>query len=126
MGRAAECVYSPRMDLRRDSQSELAAGGVGERVDGSDVVVVQGGQVAVSGLRGDPVDRGAAEGGSRGVAGAQRVPADSEVAESRGGSAVADQVADRAGPDALARDLGVAGTRVNSGPGPAGRMSSQA
>lgn len=42
----------------------------------SDVVVVEGGQVAVSGLGGDPVDRGILDGGGGGVPGAQGVATD--------------------------------------------------
>jgi hypothetical protein len=41
------------------SESEVAAGRIGQRFRGSDVVVEEGAEVAVSGLGGDPVDRGA-------------------------------------------------------------------
>jgi hypothetical protein len=54
-------------------------------------VIEQGGQVTMSGLRGDPVDRGAVDGRGGGVSGAQCVAADPEVAEARRGGSVADE-----------------------------------
>jgi hypothetical protein len=56
-------------------------------------VVEERGQVAVPGLGGDPIDRGAVDGGGGGMPGAQRVATDPEAAESGCGSAVADEVA---------------------------------
>jgi hypothetical protein len=87
---------------------------------GSDVVVEQGGQVAVSGLGGDPVDRGALDGRGGGVAGAQRAAAESKVAETGRGGAVAAKVADRTAPDALARDRAGRWQAGEQRPGPGG------
>lgn len=86
------------------SESQVAAGGGRERLGGPDVVVEQGGQVAVSGLGSDPVDHGAVDRRGGGVAGAQRLVAKGEVAETGRGGAVADEVADRTAPVPLARD----------------------
>jgi hypothetical protein len=67
-------------------------------------VVEQGGQVAVSGLGGDPVDRSSVGGGRGRVPGAQRMAADAEGAESGRGGAVTDEVTDGALPDTVPTD----------------------
>lgn len=53
-------LYAP---LAGPSKTEVAARGGRKRFGGSDVVVEERAEVAVAGLRGDPVHRGAVEGG---------------------------------------------------------------
>jgi hypothetical protein len=55
------------------SQSKVTAGGGRHRLGGSDVVIKQCAEVAMPGLRGDAVDRGAEDGCGRGVSGSERV-----------------------------------------------------
>ena len=69
---------------------------------------------------GDAVDRGAVDGRGGGVAGAQRVAADAEVADTGRGGAVADKVADRTAPDAVARDRAGRWHAGEQRPGPGG------
>jgi NAD(P)-dependent dehydrogenase (short-subunit alcohol dehydrogenase family) len=85
------------------SESEVAAGRMGQRFRGSDVVVEEGAEVTVSGLGGDPVDRGAVDGGSGGVASPERVAGDRDAVEAGLDGACLHEPAHRPGPDAFAR-----------------------
>ena len=61
-------------------------------------MVQQGAEVAVAGLGGDPVDRGAVDGGGGGVAGTKRVAGDRDALEACLDGAYLNESADRSGP----------------------------
>ena len=61
-------------------------------------MVQQGAEVAVAGLGGDPVDRGAVDGGGGGVAGTKRVASDRDAFKACLDGACLDESADRSGP----------------------------
>ena len=96
--------HTPADGLAGPSKTEVAARGGRERFGGSDVVVEEGAEVAVAGLAGDPVDRGAVEGAYGGMAGAGRVPSDWDAVEPGGDGACLDEPADRSGPDTFGGD----------------------
>jgi hypothetical protein len=66
----ARAERAPDSLLTSGSQPEVAAGGGGQGFEWSDIAVDEDGDVVVSGLGGDPVQRDSGQGRGGGVAGA--------------------------------------------------------
>lgn len=90
------------------SESEVAAGGGGQGVEGPEVAVEQDGEVFVPGLGGDPVEVDSGGVGGGGVAGAQRVAGDPGGGQAGGLGAFVQDAGERVGCQPVVADLLVA------------------